>query len=175
MTEMLILVDKNDTPVGVEEKLKTHLQGLRHRAFSIFIFNSRGEILIQRRALGKYHSAGLWANACCGHPRLAEENKEAAQRRLQEELGFVCPLNEVSTVCYTLKLENGLHENEFTHVFQGIYEGEIRPAPEEVMEIAWVNPKDLLEDITRQGEAYARWFRLYALKHFEPLFIPVLL
>ncbi len=166
VTETVILVDEKDHPRGSQEKLVAHLIPQRHRAFSVFIYNGRGETLIQRRADGKYHSPGLWANSCCGHPRPGEEVREAAQRRLFEELGFTCDLTPVTRVCYTLKLEKDLWELEFTHVFQGVYEGEIHPNPEEVSEIKWVLPHDLIKDKTK----YARWFKLYILKYYDQIF-----
>jgi isopentenyl-diphosphate delta-isomerase len=110
MLETVILVDKNDHPVGTQEKLAAHLIPQRHRAFSVLIFNEQGETLIQRRAVEKYHSPGLWANSCCGHPRPSEDTEVAAKRRLQEELGFSCDLTFIRTVCYTLKLEKELWE-----------------------------------------------------------------
>lgn len=171
MQEILILVDKNDTPCGTQEKLAAHLLPQRHRAFSVFIFNDQGETLIQRRALGKYHSPGLWANSCCGHPRPGEDVKEAARRRLNEELGFSCDLTPLTKVCYTLKLEKDLWELEFTHVFKGLYQGDFTPTPEEVMETQWMSPKNLREDVLHHPSAYARWFRLYILKHYGVLFL----
>ena len=108
MLETVVLVDENDHPIGIQEKLAAHLIPERHRAFSVLIFNLKGETLIQKRALEKYHSPGLWANSCCGHPRPGENVKEGACRRLGEELGFCCPLTPLRTVCYTLKLEKNL-------------------------------------------------------------------
>lgn len=105
MPEILILVNEEDNIIGTEEKLKAHIDGLLHRAFSVMIFNNKGQLLIQKRAKNKYHSAGLWANSCCGHPRLGEDNTEAAQRRLQEELGFSCDLVKISELKYSLKLD----------------------------------------------------------------------
>lgn len=105
MTETVILVDEQDRPIGTQEKLAAHLIPQRHRAFSIFVFNDKGETLIQRRAMEKYHSPGLWANTCCGHPRAGEDIIAAANRRLFEELGFSCSLTLITHVCYTLKLE----------------------------------------------------------------------
>lgn len=171
MQETLILVDENDVPCGTQEKLTAHLIPQRHRAFSVFIFNDQGETLIQRRALGKYHSPGLWANSCCGHPRPGEDVKEAARRRLNEELGFTCDLTPMTKVCYTLKLEKDLWELEFTHVFKGLYQGDFTPAPEEVMETQWISPENLRGDVLRHPNAYARWFRLYILKHYDVLFL----
>ena len=115
--EILILVDKNDQPQGTMPKMQAHREGQLHRAFSVMIYNNKGELLIQKRAATKYHSAGLWANSCCGHPRIGEDNLVAAKRRLKEELGFSCELKKIGEVCYELSLENGLHEHEYTHVF----------------------------------------------------------
>ncbi len=140
------------------------------QASLVIIFNEKGETLIQRRALGKYHSPGLWANSCCGHPRPGEKVEEAAKRRLGEELGFSCDLIPIAEVCYTLKLEKDLWELEYTHVFKGTYEGKIIPNPEEVCEIEWIDPLVLREDVVRHPQKYARWFRLYVLKHFEQVF-----
>jgi len=170
MLETVILVDQNDHPLGSQEKLAAHLIPQRHRAFSILVFNQRGETLIQRRALGKYHSPGLWANSCCGHPRPGEDVKEAASRRLREELGFACLLTPLRAVCYTLKLEKNLWELEYTHIFKGFFEGLPDFNREEVSELQWVSPSDLREDVLSNPQKYARWFRLYILKYFESVF-----
>jgi len=174
MHETVILVDEKDQPLGTQEKLAAHFIPQRHRAFSVFVFNTTGETLIQRRAMGKYHSPGLWANSCCGHPRPGEEAGEAAQRRLGEELGFSCLLTPIITVCYTLKLERDLWELEYTHVFRGVYAGPMDLNPEEVMEIKWISPEELRKDVFACPQNYARWFRLYVLKYFHILFGHVL-
>lgn len=171
MLETVILVDNKDRSIGTQEKLAAHLIPQRHRAFSILVFNNKGETLIQRRALGKYHSPGLWANSCCGHPRPEEAVMEAAKRRLNEELGFDCALTPLTEICYTLKLEKDLWELEYTHVFKGAYEERITPNLEEVCEIRWINPQALREDVLTSPQCYARWFRLYVLKHFETIFL----
>ncbi len=170
MRESVILVDEKDCHIGTQEKLAAHIIPQRHRAFSVFIFNREGDTLLQRRALGKYHSPGLWANSCCGHPRPHEEVEVAAGRRLGEELSFTCPLTFLTTVCYTLKLEKDLWELEYTHVFKGYYEGPIAPHPEEICEIKWISPEELRSHVLAQPESYARWFRLYVLKHFDIIF-----
>ncbi|MBS0271114.1 MAG: isopentenyl-diphosphate Delta-isomerase [Proteobacteria bacterium] len=170
MQETVIIVDERDTPLGTQEKLAAHLIPQRHRAFSIFVFNSKGETLIQRRAFEKYHSPGLWANTCCGHPRPGEKIEEAARRRLMEELDFSCALSPITTVCYTLKLEKDLWELEYTHVFKGAYEGVINPNPQEVSEIKWISPMLLKDSVLAYPDQYARWFRLYILKHFDKIF-----
>jgi isopentenyl-diphosphate Delta-isomerase len=171
MSETVILVDATNRPIGTQEKLTAHVIPQRHRAFSVLIFNEKGETLIQRRALGKYHSPGLWANSCCGHPRPEEKIENAAKRRLGEELGFSCNLTPLTEVCYTLKLEKDLWELEYTHVFKGTYEGKVIPNPEEVCEIKWIDPLALREDVVRHPQNYARWFRLYVLKYFEKVFL----
>lgn len=170
MVETVILVDENDRPMGIQEKLAAHLVPQRHRAFSILIFNHKGETLIQRRAMDKYHSPGLWANSCCGHPRPGEDIRDAACRRLKEELGFCCLLTPLRTVCYTLKLEKNLWELEYTHLFKGIYDGEIDFNPQEVCEVQWISPSQLYEDVLAYPKKYARWFRLYILKYFDSIF-----
>lgn len=172
MQETVILVDEKDTPLGTQEKLAAHLIPQRHRAFSIFIFNNKGETLIQRRAFEKYHSPGLWANTCCGHPRPGENIEVAARRRLTEELDFSCALlSPITTVCYTLKLEKNLWELEYTHVFKGFYGGVINPNSQEVCEIEWISPRLLKESVLSTPDQYARWFRLYILKHFDKIFL----
>lgn len=170
MLETVILVDENDRPLGTQEKLAAHLIPQRHRAFSILIFNDKGETLIQRRAMNKYHSPGLWANSCCGHPRPGEEVKDAANRRLQEELGFCSSLTSFTSICYTLKLERDLWELEYTHLFKGIYEGIIDFNPQEICEVQWISPTQLRYDVSVSPQKYARWFRLYILKYFDFIF-----
>src|SRR4030042_2763439 len=126
--EKIILVDENDREIGTEEKLKTHEQGKLHRAFSIFVFNSKGELLLQRRAKGKYHSGGLWTNTCCSHPREGEKLEEAVHRRLKQEMGLDCPLKEAFSFIYKVRFENGLFEHELDHVFIGRVDG--KPVPD---------------------------------------------
>src|SRR4030042_6476736 len=129
--EFIILVDENDNFLGTEEKLKVHKEGKLHRAFSVFIFNSKGELLMQKRAKDKYHSGGLWANTACGHPRANESLVDAAHRRLFEEMGFDCELKEIYKFHYNVRFENGLIENEMDHVFMGKFEDKPNPSPEE--------------------------------------------
>lgn len=170
MSETLIIVDEKDNIIGTEEKLKTHIDGLLHRAFSVMIFNNKGQLLIQRRAANKYHSAGLWANSCCGHPRPGEGNMEAAKRRLQEELGFSCDLVKISELKYSLKLQNGLYEKEYTHIFAGTYGGILELNPNEVSEVKWENPAELQKKSTLMPERYASWFNLYLSKYYKEIF-----
>ena len=118
-----MLMDAEDNVLSNMEKMKAHQNGALHRAFSIFIFNERGELILQRRAPGKYHSAGLWTNTCCGHPRPEEDLAAAAQRRLMEEMNIACVLEHRFTFAYTAEVGNGLVENELDHVFVGRFNG----------------------------------------------------
>lgn len=170
MTEILILVDENDKFLGTEEKMKVHIDDLLHRAFSVMIFNSKGQLLVQRRAKNKYHSAKLWANSCCGHPRLNEDNMKAAQRRLQEELGFSCELLKITELSYSLKLQDGLYEREYTHIFAGIYDGSFELNPNEVSEVTWITPRDLRRESISNPKLYARWFNLYLTEYYREIF-----
>lgn len=157
--EQVILVDTNDKVVGYEEKLKAHQQGLLHRAFSIFIFNDKGELLLQRRAMHKYHSAGLWTNTCCSHQRPGEETINAAQRRLKEEMGMECEMKPLFSFIYRTDFENGLIEHELDHVLTGICNDNPLPDAEEVMEWEWVNTGVLLQKTHTYPEHYTYWFR----------------
>jgi isopentenyl-diphosphate delta-isomerase len=158
--ELVVLVDEHDTPVGTAAKLQAHIDGALHRAFSVFLFADDGRLLIQRRALDKYHSGGLWANTCCGHPRPGEDVAVAAQRRLGEELSLRCTLTELYTISYAVALSNGLVEHELNHVFIGRTGAEPVPNPDEVMELAWVKPWQLLEHMNDLPERYAGWLKI---------------
>lgn len=168
MDEMIVLVDRDDSEVGVEEKIKAHREGKLHRAFSIFIFNSKGEMLLQKRARNKYHSGGLWSNACCSHPRPGESLEEAVHRRLKEEMGFDCDLRKVFHFMYKADLNNGFTEYELDHVFIGKYDGEVKPNPNEVEDWKWVNVADLKDDMERNPDKYTVWFKI-ALKRIIDL------
>ena len=167
--ETLILVDNNDREIGYEAKLKTHIDGLLHRAFSVIIYNSKGEMLIQKRSKEKYHSSNLWANACCGHPRINESNILAAKRRLGEELGFTCDLFKLTEVKYNLLLDNKLYEHEYTHLFTGLYDGELNLDIDEVEEVKWININFLQQDIKSNAGNYAEWFKLYLNKYYQEI------
>jgi len=159
--ELLILVDEQDAEIGVGEKLDVHRRGLLHRCFSIFVFNSGGEVLLQRRAPAKYHSGGLWTNTCCGHPRPGEGTAEAAHRRLREEMGFDCDLTEALTFVYRqVGLAGGLIEHEYDHTFTGSYDGAVSPDPSEADASRWVTPAELRDDMTRAPERYTVWSRI---------------
>ncbi len=168
--ENVILVDAQDREMGRAPKLSAHRQGLLHRAISVCVVDSEGRMLLQRRALGKYHSGGLWTNACCTHPRPGETAGDAAERRLAEELGVVCPLNWILRTHYRAPVGD-LVENEVVHLFHGIYEGEVRPDPSEVEAFAWTPRDVLLLDIERRPDDYTYWFKHYVRSFADRLFV----
>ncbi|MFZ9982682.1 MAG: isopentenyl-diphosphate Delta-isomerase [Cyclobacteriaceae bacterium] len=159
MTEV-VLVDHNDLQLGTMEKLEAHRRGLLHRAVSVFLFNSKGEVMLQRRALTKYHSAGLWTNTCCSHPYPGESAADAARRRLREEMGIDAPLDFSHSFIYKTDLEGGMTEHELDHVFFGYYDGDASPDPEEADQWKFVPLSDLLEDIKLNPKLYTVWMRL---------------
>lgn len=158
--EQVILVDVYDRQTGVMEKMQAHQQGLLHRAFSVFIFNRQGEMLLQRRAFSKYHSGGLWTNACCSHPLPGEETATAAQRRLKEELGFETPIEKVFDFVYNAELDNGLTEHEFDHVFTGEYEGHMLLNKEEAMDVYYRDIREIKDLLKDYPQEYTPWFHL---------------
>ncbi|HEY6899238.1 MAG TPA: isopentenyl-diphosphate Delta-isomerase [Puia sp.] len=158
--EEVILVSEDDTPLGAMEKMEAHQKALLHRAFSVFIFNTRGEMLLQQRAPGKYHSAGLWTNACCSHPRPGEDTREAALRRLHEELGFTTPLQKIFDFTYRSEFDNGLTEYEFDHVFTGTYDQGVYPNPLEVSDYRYLPLQDIFTALERSPEQFTTWFHL---------------
>ena len=159
MLEYVVLVDDNGNEVGIGEKLRTHEEGKLHRAFSVFVFNSDGELLLQRRARTKYHSGGLWTNTCCSHPRPGEPRDQAAYRRLKEEMGFDCELREIFSFIYRTRLDNNLFEHEYDHVFIGIHDGDPTPNSEEVESWRWMALDVLKRDVQKNPEAYTYWFK----------------
>jgi isopentenyl-diphosphate Delta-isomerase len=158
MTQV-ILVDENDSPVGSSEKMQAHVDGLLHRAFSVFIFNEKGEMLLQQRALNKYHSGGLWTNACCSHPAPGEETKSAA-RRLQEEMGFGTAIEKVFDFVYKADFDNGLTEFEFDHVFVGQYDGAFNFNKEEVADICYKSIAEINQSLQTHPAKYTAWFHI---------------
>jgi isopentenyl-diphosphate Delta-isomerase len=172
----VLLVDSHDRIMGVHEKLDAHLRGLRHRAFSVFILNQRGEILLQRRSLSKYHSGGLWANSCCGHPANAQEDTcTAAERRVREELGLACELVRIFRTSYRARVSPSMIENEIVHVFKGFSDQDPTPSPEEVADWAWVPIGALAHAVGRQPQDYTAWLKHYvfdcsaALEKLQPV------
>ncbi|HYM94666.1 MAG TPA: isopentenyl-diphosphate Delta-isomerase [Chitinophagaceae bacterium] len=158
--QQVILVDNNDEQVGIIEKIQAHKNGLLHRAFSIFIFNSKGEMLLQRRALNKYHSGGLWTNTCCSHPRPGESISHSAQARLKEEMGFETSLEKISCFIYKAECENGLTEHELDHVFAGEYDGPVDFSKEEVMDFCYKDLQEIQESLQTHPQKYSVWFHL---------------
>ncbi len=157
MPEELILVDIFDNPVGSASKEEAHRKGLLHRAFSVLLVCG-DKMLIQQRAMHKYHSGGLWSNSCCSHPRVGEELQAAVQRRLQEELGLQTPCRQVAEFVYHHKFSENLFEYEYDHVFVGQYNGKIELNPEEAMAMQWVSLDALAEDLCRNPQKYSVWF-----------------
>jgi isopentenyl-diphosphate delta-isomerase len=159
---MVVLVDQDDNEIGLEEKLKAHQDGGKlHRAISVFVFNSKGQLMMQKRAFEKYHGGGLWSNTCCSHPFPGEPPIEAAHRRLFEEMGFDCDLYEVVAFAYEAKMDKGLTEKEYDHYFAGIYDGKPNINPEEVADWKWVSPNQLLNDTKRHASAYTPFFLVF--------------
>lgn len=156
----VILVDENDEQVGTMEKIEVHQKALLHRAFSIFVFNSKGEILLQKRANKKYHSGGLWTNACCSHPKPGEETLPAAENRLLEEMGFKVKLEKAFHFIYKAPFDNGLTEYEFDHVFIGTYDGIIVPNTEEVSDYCYKSIIEVKSSIQSHPQKYTEWFKI---------------
>lgn len=156
---MVILVDENDNQVGLMEKLEAHKKGLLHRAFSVFVFNSKNELLLQQRAFNKYHSGGLWTNTCCSHPYPKEDIKNAADRRLKEEMKMSCELNEVFSFTYNIALENDLTEHELDHVFIGYSDALPEPDPTEVHDWKYITMDALAADMQLNPQKYTVWLK----------------
>jgi isopentenyl-diphosphate delta-isomerase len=158
--EMVILVDHEDKAIGTMEKMEAHRKGELHRAFSVLVFNSAGEMLLQKRAMHKYHSGGLWTNACCSHPSPGENMEAAARRRLQEEMGIDLRPEFSHKFIYKTALDQNLIEHEYDHVFIGIFNGEPAVNADEVADWKYVNMPWLKADMYKHPEAYTYWFKL---------------
>ena len=156
----VILVDEHDVQTGTMEKMEVHQKALLHRAFSIFIFNEKGEMLLHKRAEKKYHSGGLWTNACCSHPQPGEETLAAAQMRLQEEMGFNTELKKAFDFIYKAPFDNGLTEHEFDHVFIGTYDGDIVPNAAEVSDYCFKPVGEIKNLIHSHPQKYTEWFKI---------------
>ena len=158
--ENVVLVNEQDMVIGTMEKMEAHKKGVLHRAFSVFIFNTKGEMLLQQRALNKYHSGGLWTNACCSHPKPDEDTSNAAIRRLQEEMGFTTVLEKIFDFVYRAEFDNGLIEYEFDHVLAGEYEGPIEFDKQEVMDYCYKNLEEVRYSLAQQPQKFTQWFHL---------------
>ncbi len=167
--EKVILVDENDQPLGEMEKMEAHEKALLHRAFSVFVFNDKDELMLQQRALSKYHSPGLWTNTCCSHPRKGETAIQAGHRRLMEEMGFDCPIEKIFDFVYKAKLDKGLTEHEFDHVLFGRYTDDPKINIEEVESWKWMTMDAIAADMKSNPEKYTVWFRIAFDRVFEYL------
>jgi isopentenyl-diphosphate delta-isomerase len=167
--EKLILVDERNRAIGTAGKEAVHRESLLHRAFSIFLVDERGQILLQQRSPRKYHSGGLWANSCCGHPRPGERTIVAARRRLTEELGVDAALSFAFFSRYQADLDHGMHENEFVYVYFGRLRAELRPDPAEVADVTFLPPEDIERRIQKKPNAFAYWLRHYFHDHAKEI------
>lgn len=167
--EKVVLVNEQDDILGLMEKQQAHEAGLLHRAFSVFIFNDKNELLIQQRAKDKYHSPGLWTNTCCSHPREDESYKDAAMRRLKEEMGFSCEMDYIFDFIYKADVGDGLTEHELDYVFRGIFNGEPVLNPDEVADYKWIDFEELKLDVVHNPQRYTKWFKIIFNEYLEHL------
>lgn len=167
--ESVILVDENNNELGLMDKQEAHEKAVLHRAFSVFVFNTKGELLLQQRAFSKYHSGGLWTNTCCSHPRSGESTVDAAHRRLQEEMGFDCPLEEKFHFIYKAPFENGLTEHELDFIYTGIFDGKPNINSEEVNASRWISMDDLIKDVKNTPQKYTAWFDIILREYLQHL------
>lgn len=165
--EKVILVNENDEQIGLMPKIEAHEKALLHRAFSVFIFNDKNELMLQQRGLDKYHSPGLWTNTCCSHQRDGESNIQAGKRRLQEEMGFVVDLTETISFMYKAPFDNGLTEHEYDHVLLGNYNDDPVINPDEVASWKWMPLEEVRADIAARPEIYTEWFKVIFDKFYE--------
>jgi len=169
MEELVVLVDEKDNQVGLMPKMEAHEKAVLHRAFSVFIFNNEGKLMLQQRAADKYHSPLLWTNTCCSHQREGETNLEAGKRRLEEEMGFTTDLKEVFWFVYKAPFENGLTEHELDHVMVGYYDEAPKINKEEVASYKWMSLVDVKKSIEKNPKEYTEWFKIIFDKSFEKL------
>ena len=167
--DKVVLVDQHDKAIGEMDKIEAHQKGFLHRAFSIFLFNNKGEMLIHQRAKHKYHGAGLWTNACCSHPQLGEDIKLSAMERLQFEMGIQCNIEKVFSFIYNTSVENNLIEHEFDHVFIGYTDAAPKPNVEEVQSFKWIDTTILSKDIQEHPDQYTYWFKMVFSKILDSL------
>lgn len=167
--ELVVLVNEKDEKVGLMPKLEAHEKGLLHRAFSVFVFNDEGQMLLQQRALHKYHTPGKWANTCCSHQRDGESSLDAGKRRLEEEMGFVTDLTFRRTFVYKASFDNGLTEHEFDHIMVGKYNEDPVINPEEVAAFKWMDISDILLEIELDPEKYTAWFKIIMSEHLDAI------
>ena len=167
--EQVILVDEKDNPVGLMEKIKAHEEAVLHRAFSVFVINKKGELLLQQRALHKYHSPGLWTNTCCSHQRPGETNIEAGRRRLREEMGMDCELEDMFWFIYRAEFDNGLTEHELDHVLVGYCDHNPVINPDEVADYKWMDVESVRQDMKSHPDLYTEWFKIIFREYYQRL------
>ncbi|MBQ0770104.1 MAG: isopentenyl-diphosphate Delta-isomerase [Bizionia sp.] len=167
LEEKVILVNEKDEQIGLMPKMEAHEKALLHRAFSVFVFNDKNELMLQQRALSKYHTPGLWTNTCCSHQREGESNLEAGKRRLQEEMGFVTELEERTSFIYKAPFDNGLTEHEYDHIMVGHYNDEPNVNPDEVEAYKWMLLEDVKADMKNNPDLYTAWFKIIFDKFYD--------
>lgn len=167
--EKVILVNEKDEQIGLMPKMEAHEKGLLHRAFSVFVFNDRNELMLQQRAHSKYHSPGLWTNTCCSHQREGESNIEAGKRRLQEEMGFSTSLKDTISFIYKAPFDNGLTEHEFDHILVGKFNDEPDLNPEEAAAYKWLPLEEVKEDMKMNPDSYTEWFKIIFDKYYQTI------
>lgn len=165
--ENVILVDQNDQQIGLMPKMEAHEKAVLHRAFSVFVMNSKGQTMLQQRAADKYHSPLLWTNTCCSHQRDGESNLDAGKRRLQEEMGFITELEEQFSFIYKAPFDNGLTEHELDHVMIGFFENEPKINEKEVADWKWMYPIDIKNDINQNPKHYTAWFKIIFERFYD--------
>jgi len=170
MEEQVIIVDKKDNPISIMGKLEAHQKGLLHRAISVFIFNSEGKMLLQRRALHKYHTPGLWSNTACSHPRVGEVTIDAAKRRLKEEMGIYTDLYFSFSFLYKALFKNGLIEHELDHVYLGFSDNKPFFNPLEVCEYRYLSRQELMKELNDNPDSFTPWFKICVQKVLESQF-----
>jgi isopentenyl-diphosphate delta-isomerase len=169
MEELVVLVDEKNNQIGLMPKMEAHEKALLHRAFSVFVFNKKGELMLQQRAASKYHSPLLWTNTCCSHQRDGESNLAAGKRRLQEEMGFTTPLKEVFSFVYKAPFDNGLTEHEFDHVLIGYFDGEPNINKQEAEAYKWMPLEAVKKDIEANPSNYTEWFKIIFQESYQKL------
>ena len=169
MKEKVILVNEKDEQIGLMEKIEAHAKALLHRAFSVFVYNDKNEVMLQQRALSKYHSPGLWTNTCCSHQREGESNIDAGKRRLMEEMGFTTELEETISFIYKAPFDNGLSEHEFDYILIGKYDGEPNINPDEVVAWKWMSLEAIKKDLQENPANYTAWFKIIFDKHYNTI------
>jgi isopentenyl-diphosphate delta-isomerase len=167
--EKVILVNEKDEPIGLMPKMEAHEKGLLHRAFSVFVFNDKNELMLQQRALSKYHSPGLWTNTCCSHQREGESNIEAGKRRLHEEMGFSTDLKDTMAFIYKAPFDNGLTEHEFDHILVGNFNDVPNLNPQEVSAWKWMKLEAVQKDMQTHPERYTEWFKIIFDKYYQSI------